>query len=200
MIELYGRDEPAPVKALPVEYYWSDANVVYPNWLSLPVESLAGPSPLSGKSWQLSNIPFGSQSADAAGQTTYDLNGNGSYEPFLTECGLTPSPSPSYPWGIYDQLLVRTDITIPEGAQNVRVEFIVDDLAHVYFNGVELTSGWMTSGAAGTCVTYAMTIVLQVPAELVVAGGINKLGIWASDWGGWVHYLDFRVFADVPIS
>ena len=200
MIQPYGRDEPAQVKALPVEYYWSDAHILYPNWLSLPVDSLTGPSPVYGKTWRLSTIPFGAQSPAAAAQTTYDLNGNGLYEPFLTECGLTPSSALSYPWGISDQLLVRTDITIPQGAQNVRVEFIVDDMAHLYFNGVELTSGWMTSGAAGTCVTYEKTILLQVPADLIVAGGINKLGIWASDWGGWVHYLDFRIFADVPIS
>jgi hypothetical protein len=32
------------------------------------------------------------------------------------------------------------------------------------------------------------------------ANGINRLGIWADDKNGFVNYLDFRVFADVPIS
>jgi hypothetical protein len=204
-IQLYGRDAPSPAKALQIgAWYVADANAIYPSWLTLPVGSLTGSGNATGDLWRSANAPFASQSAAAAAQTTYDLNGNGIFEPFLTECRLTPNPT--YTWGNEENILVRTDLTIPQGATNVRIEFLVDDLARVYLNGTDLTDwvqfedGWATSGAVNSCVTYAMTVTYAVPASLIVPGGINKLGIWAWDYGGWVNYLDYRVYADVPIS
>lgn len=195
VIELYGRDKPEPASVLQIgAWYVVDANAVYPNWLNLPETSLTG--------WESANLPLASQDPYAREQTTYDVNGNGTYEPFLTECGLEENP---FRWASFGNILVRKDIEIPQAATNVRIEFLVDDLARVYLNGTNLTGmgrgdGWESSGFVDRCVSYASTITYQVPQSLIVGGGVNKLGVWAWDYGQYVNFLDFRVFADVPIS
>ncbi len=195
VIQLYGRDKPEPASVLQIgAWYVQDPNAVYPNWLGLPESSLSG--------WDSAFLPLASQDQYALTQTTYDVNGNGVYEPFLTECRLQENP---YRWASFGNILVRKDVVIPQGATNVRIEFLVDDLARVYLNGTNLTGagrgdGWATSGFVNRCVSYASTTTYQIPQTLIVSGGLNRFGIWAWDYGTYVNYLDFRVFADVPVS
>ena len=114
----------------------------------------------------------------------------------LGTCGLVPS---DFRWSNTEQLLVRTDLYVPPEARNVQIEFIVDDKARVFFNGTKLTSDWSTGRAdRDGCRSYSLSTTLTVPQELLSPDGMNKLGVWASDSGGYVNYLDFRVFAEVP--
>ncbi|HSW27913.1 MAG TPA: hypothetical protein VLH75_00350 [Longimicrobiales bacterium] len=172
----------------------SDPNQAYPGWMTTSAaDLLANPAirapltdgqPVTGDvRWSSQRLPLGTD------------NTNGAV--FLGPvCRLTPS---AYRWWNKNVLLVREDISIPAGATNVRVEFVVDDRARLYFNTKELTSDWVPGVTNGGCVNYDQPKTESVADRDLSADGVNRFGIWADDYGGYVNYLDFRVLADVPI-
>lgn len=184
ILQLFGRDGNVAAKVLQTQAWFSSPDAAFPGWMTTAAADLTGSGNVAGDFWRVADLPFGSEASNALG--------------FLSgTCGLTPSV---YRWEPSYQLLVRTDLYVPPEAQSVQIEFLVDDLARVYFNGTELTRGWVGSGVNGTCVTYGQTVKLTVPASLLAADGNNRLGVWADDKGGFVNWLDVRVYAEVPVS
>lgn len=184
ILQLFGRDGKVAAKVLQTQAFFSSPDAAFPGWMTTAAVGLTGSGNVTGDFWRVADLPFGSEASNALG--------------FLSgTCGLTPSV---YRWEPFYQLLVRTDLYVPPEAQSVQIEFLVDDLARVYFNGTELTRDWVGSGVNGTCVNYGQTVKLTVPATLLAADGNNRLGVWAYDAGGFVNWLDVRVFAEVPVS
>jgi hypothetical protein len=198
IIQLFGKDGNVLANVLQVPYWLTDSNdpqYGYPGWTTISASLLTGMSTQNGRVWTVADMPFGRDWSMPDYSPGNFLQGT---------CGLNVS---EYNWARKEQLLVRTDLTIPAEARNVWVEFIVDDKARVYLNGNDLflgsrdfPDGWATSGANGSCVNYGQTVRLLINPAFLTLGGINKLGVWASDSGGYVNYLDVRVFAEVPIS
>lgn len=169
----------------------------YTNWTTVPLAELETSQSLPGPTqWEQAVLPLGSENRD-------------SHLGHLTKCNLV-GPS-EYKWYQFLHLLLRTDLHIPKEAENVTIEFIVDDQSLVFWNGQQLTKDWVVGQAitvvdeqAGTettgCRSYTASSRVSVPKNVLLAGGWNMIGIWAADPGGYVNYLDFRVFAEVPIS
>ena len=188
-VQLYGKDSPTPTMVVRFGGAYDD-QVVYPGWTTTDVTALEGTGNTGIATpdfWSYRALSIGSESSGIG---------------FLATCGITPTSgmTPDWAWHGSYKLLARTDLEIPAGTQNVYLELLVDDYARVYFNGVELTNGWKTSGQDGTCVTYGKTIKVLVPDSLLSPDGINKIGIQAWDSGGYVNYLDFRVIGQVLLQ
>lgn len=178
----------AVVRAINNAWLAPDPETQAPGWRTAAMEDLVGS--IGGSTWMTRQMPLGS--ILPAGSAPAD---------FFDICGL--SPNPDYAWVTKD-LLVRTEITLPAGATNVQIEFIVDDQARFWVNGVEVTNGFRASGrdtsTGQSCVTYARSVTVRVPDSALSSDGVNKLAVWAQDVGVYANFLDFRVIADVPQS
>ena len=91
---------------------------------------------------------------------------------------------------------MRADVAIPPGSKKMIIEFLVDDVARVYVNGVEVTDGFQSAQAA-SCPAYARVVNIKVPDGILSPDGVNKVAIWANDSGGYVNYFDMQVTASV---
>ena len=192
VIQPYGRDGDVTATLLMVKYWLVDADdptYGYPNWVNIPAAELLGQASGEGRVWTSEKLPYGTDNTT----TPPDPANTGTY--LTVTCGLTPS---AFIWAEYEQLLVRTDLDVPPEARNVSVELLVDDGMQVFYNGTTLTDG-ATTIAPGECASYASTLVLPVPDDARSLDALDKLAVRAADLGGWVNYLDFRVFAEVPI-
>lgn len=186
VLQPFGAGADVGVAVLQVPSWLTDAEDPthgYPGWTTTPAANLPGTGTSTGRRWTLTDLNLGT-----------DNSGND----FLTgTCGL---PTSSYRWGNKEQLLVRSDLTVPAEAVQVLIELVVDDGARVFFNGTEVTRGWVVgNGDAEGCRSYADPNRVTVPASLLSGGALNALGVWAADAGGFVNYLDVRVFAEVPL-
>ena len=159
-----------------------DATWGYTGWVDIGIDVLE--AAIGGNTiwadWKREITPFGTESPAATG--------------FLVGCGLTAS---SYFWPISQQILIRRDVTLPAGSRSLIIEFLVDDVARVFVNGVEVTSGFETA-QVGTCPSYSRVVTVRVPDTLLSADGNNRLSVWAADAYGYVNYFDMRVTARLP--
>ncbi|MHB1193113.1 MAG: hypothetical protein ACYC6F_08690 [Longimicrobiales bacterium] len=130
--------------------------------------------------WRETSIPLGS-----------DDRNSGRIE----KCGLTPGAE----WSPGHQLVIRTDVTIPAGANKVTVEFVVDDMAQVFWNGQEITAGpqWGFSMIPDCKASYEGVVTVEVPKALLSQDGNNKVAVWAADDPTVMNYFDMRVTAQV---
>lgn len=189
-IRQYGRYTEVNVRALVFGGFtestgFLDAEQVYPGWLTSGVKALQGKSVLASPpsyEWATVKLPLGQDN---------------SVEPGF--CPVTSVAQSGLNWPNKWQVLVREDLPIPTEARNVRIEFLVDDVARVYANG-ELVADWSFSGDDFACADYGRTRVVSIPDRFLARDGMNKLAVWAEDGTGGANFLDFRVFADVPIS
>lgn len=172
----YGRDAPFPAMVRVIGGA-ADPFLVQAGWTTAELGSLVFP-------WLPKSISIGSDINN--GNT---LNG---------QCGLYPD---SWYWLAHHQLMARLDLgtdaaPLAAGTTNVAIEFMVDDEARFFVNGVEITNGFKRSRQSG-CARYDTTVILRVPDSVLSPDGKNKIAVLAAD-GGSATYLDFRVTADVP--
>lgn len=165
-----------------VQYWLDDPTTRFPGWTTEPLTSIPGAWTRSPE-WTLQPLLVGSEGPTAPDGFLQDT------------CGLTTS---DYYWGVHTQLLIRTDLELPAGASGVVIQYVVDNDARIYLNGVELTNGFKAGQNSG-CASYDRAVTVRVPDAVLSADGSNKLAIWARDFG-YVNFFDIRVTADVPPS
>ncbi len=95
---------------------------------------------------------------------------------------------PVTPWPLLTDILVRRVVEFPAGATNLRLTVVVDDSAHVFFNGQDL--GKVVNGGCARAFQYT------IPDNLIVPGP-NLLAVRGNDIGT-IDFLDMQLTASVP--
>ncbi len=94
-------------------------------------------------------------------------------------------------WPTTKDLIVRKRVTVPAGAQNVRVKVAIDDGVSVWWNGTNISGGIRMSN---DCATENGNFIFTVPAALVKTGEniLTARGVWVNQ----KNYLDMQVLCD----
>ena len=98
-------------------------------------------------------------------------------------------------WPSSKDLIVRKRVTVPAGAQNVRVKVAIDNGVSVWWNGTNISGGIKSSN---DCATEDGDFIFTVPAALVMAGEniLTARGVWMSQ----KNYLDMQVLCDLSFT
>lgn len=105
-----------------------------------------------------------------------NFGGGGCTDPPVTE------------WPLNTDILLRSVVTLPAGATNVKLTVVVDDSAHVFFNGHDL--GRVVNGACARAFEYVVPDNILLPGQNLLAVRGNDIGT--------VNFLDIQLTATVP--